>query len=141
MESSELKLPAVVRISRKMAGIVLASLGIAIGVVAAWYADWVASIGLLALILALAVVTYRGVSNDSNVSVARGYVFVYPKNMSTGGLELWFESICKPRAVKEKGDAVLVSSGGSELRIVFENESTKSFFMSEVSGLLKPQKL
>jgi hypothetical protein len=97
----------------------------------------VASIGILALVLPLAGVTYRGVSNESNISIARGYVFVYPKKMGTGGLELWFESTCKPKKVKVEGDAVLVSSGGSQLRIVFENEGTKEFFVSEVSGLVK----
>ena len=131
-------LPAVVRISRRKTGVAIAFLAAVIGVAAAWYANWAAFFGLLALMLPLAAVTYRGVSNDSNVSVARGYVFVYPMVMGTGGLELWFESTCKPRAIKEKGDAVLVSSRWSELKIVFENESLKAGFVSEVSGLLRP---
>ena len=115
---------------------VLASLGILIVVAAAWYAAW--SVFLLVVpALLLAAVTYRGVSNESNVSIERGYVFVYPKVMGTGGLELWYESICKPKKVKVEGEAVLVSSGGSQLRIVFEDEGTKEFFVAEVSNLVK----
>lgn len=82
---------------------ILASLGIVIGVVAAWYAEWGASIGLVALVLALAAVTYRGVSSESNVSAARGHVFVYPKKMNTGGLEIWFESTASQRQSKRRG--------------------------------------
>jgi len=52
-------------------------------------------------------------------------------------VELWQEAICKPKAIKEEGDVVLVSSGGSQLRIVFENQTEKASFISEVSGLLK----
>jgi len=52
-------------------------------------------------------------------------------------VELWQEAICKPRAIKVEGDAVLVSSGGSLLRIVFENEIEKASFISEISGLLR----
>jgi hypothetical protein len=134
-------LPAVVKICRKKTGMVLASVGVVIGGVAGWYADWLAALMLFLLFLILAVVTYSGVSHDSKVSIARGYVFVYPEPMSTGGLELWFEAICKPRAVKEEGDAVLVSSRWSQLRIMFENETSKESFIAEVSGLLKPRGL
>ena len=125
-----------VRISRRTAATVLAFNGIAIGVAAAWYAAWSAFL-LVVPVLLLAAVTYRGVSNESNVSIERGYVFVYPKVMGTGGLELWYESICKPKRVSVEGEAVLVSSGGSRLRIVFEDEGTKESFVSEVSGLIK----
>ena len=130
------RIPAVVRISRRTAGTVLAFIGIAIGVAAAWYASWSAFL-LVVPVLLLAAVTYRGVSNESNVSIERGYVFVYPKDMGTGGLELWYESICKPKRVSVEGEAVLVSSGGSRLRIVFEDEGTKESFVSEVSGMIK----
>jgi hypothetical protein len=128
--------PAVVKVSRKMAGIVLGSLGVVIGVGAGWYAGWVTGFLLLLPFLVFAVLSYSGLSNESNVSIARGYVFVYPKRMNTGGVELWQEAICKPKTIKEEGDAVLVSSGGSQLRIVFENETERASFISEVSGLL-----
>jgi len=136
MESSP-GFPAVVKISRKMTGMVLASLGVVIGGVAGWYVGWVAGSMLLVLFLVFGVLSYSGLSSDSNVSVARGHVFVYPKLMKTGGEELWREAICKPKAIKEEGDAVLVSSGGSQLRIVFENETDRTSFIVEVSGLLK----
>jgi len=116
---------------------VLASLGVVIGGVAGWYAGWVAGSILFVLFLVFGVLSYSGLSNESNVSIARGYVFVYPKLMKTGGVELWQEAICKPRAIKVEGDAVLVSSGGSLLRIVFENEIEKASFISEISGLLR----
>lgn len=138
MLASEPKIPAVVRISRKRAGVVLAFLGIVIGVVAAWYGSLIAFFSLDAIVLPLAAVTYHGLSNESNVSIERGHVFVYPKVMGTGGLELWYEAICKPKKVRVEGDAVLVSSGGSQLRIVFENEGTKEFFVSEVTGIIEP---
>ena len=129
------RIPAVVRISRRMTGMGLAFLGIAIGIVATWYAAW--SVFLLVVpILLFAAVTYRGVANESNVSIERGYVFVYPKIMGTGGLELWYESICKPKKVKVEEDAVLLSSGGSQLRIVFHSKTDRASFISEVSGLL-----
>lgn len=57
--------------------------------------------------------------------------------MSTGGVELWQEAICRPKKVTVEGEAVLVSSGGSQLRIVFENEGTKELFVSEVSDLVR----
>ena len=136
MESSP-GFPAVVKISRKMTGMVLASFGVVIGGVAGWYVGWVAGSMLLVLFLVFGVLSYSGLSSDSNVSVARGHVFVYPKLMKTGGEELWREAICKPKAIKEEGDAVLVSSGGSQLRIVFENETDRTSFIVEVSGLLK----
>ena len=62
---------------------------------------------------------------------------MFPKVMGTGGLELWYESICKPKKVRVEGDAVLVSSGGSQLRMVFENEARNEFFVSEVTGIIK----
>ena len=138
MLASEPKIPAVVRISRKRAGAILASLGIVIGVVAAWYGSLIAFLSLDAILLPLAAVTYHGLSNESNVSIERGHVFVYPKVMGTGGLELWFESICKPKKIRVEGDAGLVSSGVSELRIVFENEGTKELFVSEVTDIIGP---
>ena len=138
MLASEPKLPGVVRISRKWAGVVLASLGVIAGIVIGVNAGWLSSFLLWALVLPLSAVTYHGVSNESNVSIERGHVFVYPKVMGTGGLEFWFESISKPKRVKVEGDAVLVSSGGCQLRIVFENEGTKEFFVSEVTGIIKP---
>jgi len=130
-------LPAVVKISRRMTGLVLASLGVIIGVIAGWYAGWVAGLSLFLLLLVFGVLSYSGSSSESNVSIERGYVFVYPKRMNTGGVELWQEAICKPRAVNVEGDAVLVSSRWSQLRIVFENETQKASFVSEASGLLK----
>jgi len=116
---------------------VLASLGVIVGGVAGWYAGWVAGSLLFVLFLVFGVLSYSGLSSESNVSVARGYVFVYPKLMKTGGEELWRETICKPKAIKEEGEEVLVSSGGSQLRIVFENETEKTSFILEVSSLLK----
>ena len=62
----------------------LSLVGLAMEAVAAWYAAWSASL-LVVPVLLLAAVTYRGVSNESNVSIERGYVFVYPKVMGTGG--------------------------------------------------------
>jgi hypothetical protein len=129
--------PAVVKISRRRTGMVLVSLGVVIGGVADWYTGWVAGSFLFALFLVFGVLSYSGLSSESNVSVGRGYVFVYPKLMKTGGVELWQEAICKPKRIKEEGDVVLVSSGGSQLRIVFENQTEKASFISEVSGLLK----
>jgi hypothetical protein len=136
MESSP-GFPAVVRISRRRSGVVLASLGVVIGVVAGWYAGWVAGLSLFLLFFVFGVLSYFGLSSEANVSIARGYIFVYPKQMKTGGVELWQEATCKPRAMEEEGDAVLVRSGGSQLRIVFDDETQKAAFMAEVSGLLK----
>ena len=63
---------------------------------------------------------------------------MYPKVMGTGGLELWYQAICKPKKVRLEGDAVLDSSGGSQQMIVFENAGTKEFFVSEVTGIIEP---
>ena len=129
--------PAVVKISRKKTGEVLASLGVVMGVVLGWYAGWVPGFLLFVPFLVFAVLSYSGLSSESNVSIARGHVFVYPKLMKTGGEELWREAICKPKAIKEEGDAVLVSSTWSQLRIVFQNEMERTSFITEVSGLVK----
>ena len=94
MLESEPKIPAVVRISRKRAGAVLAFFGIVIGGGAAGYGSLIAAFSLDAIVLPLAAVTYHGLSNESNVSIERGHVFVYPKVMGTGGLELWYGAIC-----------------------------------------------
>jgi len=86
--------------------------------------------------LLLAVLFYFGISRESNVSVARGRVFVYPKKIGIENTAL-SESICRPESIKEVGDAVLVFSRWSELRIVFQNETLRATFMSEVSSLVK----
>jgi len=125
----------VVKISRKKIGVVLAFLGV-LGAVAFWQGAWWASLIFLGVILAVAVLFYSGVSRESNVSVARGRVFVYPRTMGNGTTAV-LESICKPQAIKEEGDAVLVFSRWSQLRIIFQNEAERTSFISEVSGLLK----
>jgi hypothetical protein len=128
-------IPAVVKISRKKIGVIWAFIGVLGGIVLGWQAGWPWSLLFLAIMLSLAVLFYSGKSRESNVLVARGRVFVYPKTI--GNETTWVsESVCKPRAIKEEGDAVRVSGGWSELRIVFQNESLKASFVSEVSALL-----
>jgi hypothetical protein len=126
----------VVKVSRKRIGVIWAFLGV-LGGVAFWPSEWWASLIFLGVMLSVAVLFYSGVSRESNVSVARGRVFVYPKMMGNKTTAL-SESICKPEAIKEEGNAVLVFSGWSQLSIVFQNEREKAFFVSEVSGLLSP---
>ena len=94
------------------------------------------SLIFLGVMLVVAFLFYSGVSRESNVSVARGYVFVYPKTIGTETTAL-SESICKPRAIKEERDAVLVISRWSELRIVFQNETLRASFIADVSNLIK----
>jgi hypothetical protein len=137
MESSGPGLIAVVKVSRKKLGIILESLGVLVGAVAFWEAGPGLSLVAVFLTLPLAVLFYSGVSRESKVSIARGLVFVYPKTIGNQTTAL-NESICKPEAIKEEGDAVLVLSRWSELRIVFHTEGEKVAFLSEVSGLLKP---
>jgi hypothetical protein len=113
-----------------------AFLGVLGGVIAGWGAGWPWSIVFFGIMLPLAVLFYSGVSRESNVSIARGRVFVYPKTIGNETTAL-SESVCKPEAIKEVGNAVLVLSRWSELRIVFQDESLKASFMSEASGLLR----
>ena len=101
-----------------------------------WVAGWLTTLVFLPITLVLAVLFYSGVSRESNVSVARGYVFVYPRTIGNETTAL-SESTCKPEAVREEGDAVLVFSRWSQLRIVFQSETERASFVSEVSGLLK----
>ena len=129
-------LPAVVKVSRKKVGVIWACLGVIGGVVAGWQAGWPWSVVLLVIMLPLAALFYSGISRESNVSVARGRVFVYPATIGNETTAL-SESVCTPEAIKEEGDAVLILSKWSELRIVFQNESLKASFVSEVSALLK----
>jgi len=129
-------LPAVVKISRKKIGVIWAFLGILAGVVAGWGAGWPWSIIFLGVMLPLAVLFYSGRTRESNVSIARGRVFVYPRTIGNETTAL-SESICKPVAIKEVGDAVLVLSRWSELRIVFQNETQRASFIAEVSSLVK----
>jgi len=128
-------IPAVVKISRKKLGVIWAFFGV-VGAAAFWQAAWGISLIFLGVMLFVAVLFYSGVTRESNVSVARGYVFVYPRKIGneTTGLS---ESTCKPKAIKEQGDAVLVISRWSELKVVFQNESLRASFVSEVSGLVK----
>ena len=129
-------LPAVVKVSRKKIGAIWAFLGVLGGGLAAWAGAWVGTLVWSPVMLAVAVLFYYGVSRESKVWVARGYVFVYPKTMGrqTTGLS---ESICKPEAIKELGDAVLVHSRWSELKIVFQDATLRASFIAEVSGPLK----
>jgi hypothetical protein len=129
-------LSAVVKVSRKKIGVILAFLGV-LGGVAFWQSAWWASLIFLGAMLSVAVLFYSGVSRESNVSVARGRVFVYPKTIGNETTAL-SESICKPEAIREEGNAVLVFSRWSQLRIVFQNETEKTSFVSEVSALLNP---
>jgi len=129
-------LPAVVKVSRKKIGVVWAFLGV-LEAVAFWGAGWWASFIFLGVMLPLAVLFYSGVSRESSVSIARGYVFVYPRTIGNKTTAL-SESICKPEAIKEEGNAVLVFSRSSQLRLVFQNETERTSFISEVSGLLNP---
>ena len=124
-----------VKISRKKIGVVLAFLGV-LGAVAFWQGAWWASLLFLGVMLPLAVLFYSGVSRESKVSIARGLVFVYPKTIGNQTTAL-SESICKPEAIKEERDAVLVLSRWSQLRIVFQAEAQRTSFISEVSSLLK----
>jgi len=126
----------VVKVSRKKIGVIWAFLGV-LGAAAFWQVEWVISLIFLGVMLPLAVLFYSGVSRESNVSVARGRVFVYPKTIGNETTAI-SESICKPEAIREVGDAVLVFSRWSQLRIVFQNETERTSFMSEVSGLLNP---
>ena len=125
-----------VKVSRKKIGVILAFLGV-LGGVAFWQSAWWASLIFLGAMLSVAVLFYSGVSRESNVSVARGRVFVYPKTIGNETTAL-SESICKPEAIREEGNAVLVFSRWSQLRIVFQNETEKTSFVSEVSALLNP---
>jgi hypothetical protein len=127
-------IPAVVRVSRKKIGVIWAFLGV-LGAVVFWQAVWVVSLIFLGVMLSVAVLFYSGVSRESNVSIARGRIFVYPKTIGNETTAL-SESVCKPIAIKEQGDAVLVFSRWSQLRIVFQNETARTSFISEVSGLL-----
>jgi hypothetical protein len=128
-------LSAVVKVSRKKIGFIWAFLGV-LEAVAFWGVAWWASLMFLVIMLPLAVLFYSGVSRESRVSVARGRVFVYPSTIGNKTTAL-SESICKPGAIKEEGDAVLVFSRWSQLRIVFQNETERTSFILEVSGLLK----
>lgn len=130
-----------VKVSRKKIGVIFALLGV-LGTAAflaggRGIADVVGSLIFLGVMLSLAVLFSSGVSRESNVSVARGHVFVYPRTIGNETTAL-SESTCKPVAVKREGDAVLVSSRWSQLRILFENEADKTFFIAEVSGLVNP---
>ena len=132
-------IPATVRVSRKKIGVVFALLGVLAEVVGwwgGWVAGWLTTLVFLPIMLVLAVLFYSGVSRESNVSVARGYVFVYPRTIGNETTAL-SESTCKPESIKEEGDAVLVSSRWSQMRIVFQNETERTSFISEVSGLVK----
>ena len=129
-------IPAVVKVSRKKIGVIWAFIGV-LGAAAFWRVEWGISLIFLGVMLPLAVLFYSGVSRESNVSVARGRVFVYPKTIGNETTAV-SESICKPEAIREVGDAVLVFSRWSQLRIVFQNETERTSFMSEVSGLLNP---
>jgi hypothetical protein len=136
MESSGSGFIAVVKISRKKLGIILASLGVLVGAFAFVEFGLVLSLVVIFLTVPLAVLFYSGVSRESKVSIARGLVFVYPKTIGNQTTAL-SESICKPEAIKEEGDAVLVLSRWSQLRIVFQAEAQRTSFISEVSSLLK----
>lgn len=129
-------LVAVAKVSRKKLGLILAFVGVLGGVAGVLAAGPVWLIWV-AVFLPLAALVYSGVSRDSKVWIARGLVFVYPKTIGnrTTGLS---ESICKPEAVREEGTAVIVLSRWSQVRIVFQTETEKSSFVSEVSSLLKP---
>jgi hypothetical protein len=129
-------LPAVVKISRKKLGVSWALLGVLGALLAGWWGAWLMSFIFLAVMSLLAVLFYFGISRESNVSVTRGRVFVYPKKIGIENTAL-SESICRPEAIKEVGDVVLVFSRWSELRIVFQNETLRASFMSEVSSLVK----
>ena len=131
-------IPAVVRISRKKIGVIWGLFGV-LGAVAFWQAAWGLSLIFLGIMMFVAALFYSGVSRESNVSVARGRVFVHPRTIGNATTAI-SESTCKPRAVKEQGGAVLVVSRWSELRVVFQNESMRASFMSEVSGLARVQK-
>ena len=131
-------IPAVVRVSRKKMGVIWGLLGV-LGAAAFWQAAWGVSLIFLGVMLSVAALFYSGVSRESNVSVARGYVFVRPRTIGNETTAL-SESTCKPRAVEEQGGAVLVISRWSELRVVFQNESTRASFLSEVSGLAGVQR-
>ena len=124
-----------VKVSRKKIGFIWAFLGV-LEAVAFWGAAWWASLIFLVIMLPLAVLFYSGVLRESSVSVARGRVFVYPRTIGNKTTAL-SESICRPEAIKEEGDAVIIFSGWSQLRIVFQNETERTSFISEVSGLLK----
>lgn len=128
-------LPAVVRISRRKIGGAWAFLGVLGGVALGWSSGWPLALVWLGIMLPLAALFYSGVSRDSNVRIDRGLVFAYPRKIGNETTALT-SSTCKPRAIKEEGDAVLVLGGWSELRIVFQNESVRSAFVSEVSGLV-----
>jgi len=136
MESSGSGFIAVVKISRKKLGIILASLGVLVGAFAFVEFGLVLSLVVIFLTVPLAVLFYSGVSRESKVSIARGLVFVYPKTIGNQTTAL-SESICKPEAIKEERDAVLVLSRWSQLRIVFQAEAQRTSFISEVSSLLK----
>ena len=129
-------LPAAVKVSRKRIGVICASLGVLGGALAGWAGAWLGTFLWSPVMLAVAALFYYGVSRESKVWVARGLVFVDPKTIGkqTTGLS---ESICKPEAIKEAGDAVLVISRWSELRIVFHDAALRASFLAEVSGLLK----
>jgi len=128
-------LPALVRVSRKKIGVIFAFLGV-LEAVAFWGAGWWASLIFLGVMSPLALLFYSGVSRESSVSIARGRVFVYPRAIGNKTTAL-SESICKPEAIKEEGGAVLVFSRWSQLRIVFQDETERTSFISEVSSLLK----
>jgi len=101
-----------------------------------WVAGWLMTLVFLPITSVLAVLLYSGVSRESNVSVARGYVSGYPRTIGKETTAL-SESTCKPESIREEGDAVLVFSRWSQLRIVFQNETERASFMSEVSALVK----
>jgi hypothetical protein len=127
-------IPAVVKVSRKKIGVIWGFLGV-LGAVAFWQGAWWASLIFLGAMLSVAVLFYFGVSRESNVSVARGYVSVYPRTIGNETTAV-SESTLKPEAIKEVGGAVLVFSRWSQLRIVFQNDMERASFISEVSGLL-----
>ena len=128
-------IPAVVKVSRRKIGVIWALVGV-LEAVAFWGAGWWASFIFLGIMLPLAVLFYSGVSRESSVSVARGYVFVYPRTIGNKTTAL-SESVCKPEGIKEEGNAVLVFSRWSRLRIVFQDETQRASFMSEVTRLVR----
>ena len=132
-----------VRISRKKNGIVYAAIRSAAerrGWSGGCAAGWMTTLIFLPIMLVLAVLFYSGLSLESSISIARGYVFVSQRKIRDGGgTQMFAEATFKPKGIKVEGNAVLVFSRWTQLRIVFQDDALKEPFVLEVSNLVKPR--
>lgn len=132
-----------VRISRKKIGLGFAAIGAAAEIVGwrgGWAAGWMTTLIFLPIMLVLAVLFYSGLSLESSISIARGYVFVSQRTIRDGGgTQMFAEATFKPKGIKVEGNAVLVFSRWTQLRIVFQDDALKESFVSEASNLVKPR--